>query len=130
MKGEALRLLQTNSSRTTFDKNIYKFKSRVLAKNLIETLLSDVKFTERESALRQKNENRTLVTQYQPSVTNLKNVLMEKWHLIQNQPSLQKIFKEPKLISYKKGKSVKDIIQNSNGVKYYMVQTFPLLEAV
>ena len=52
VKGEALRLLRTNSSRTTFEENIYKFKSRLLArgypKSLIETLLSEVKFTERE----------------------------------------------------------------------------------
>ena len=61
VKGESLRLLRTNSSRTTFEENIYKFKSRLLArgypKSLIETLLSDVKFTERESALPKKNEN-------------------------------------------------------------------------
>ena len=62
VKGEALRLLRTNSSRTTFEENINKFQSRLLAggypKSLIETLLSDVKFTERESALRKKNGNR------------------------------------------------------------------------
>ena len=117
LKGEALRLLRTNSSRTTFEENIYNFKSRLLVrgypKRLIETLLSDVKFTERESALRKKNENRKellpLITQHQPSVLNLKNVLMEKWHLIQNQPSLRQIFKEPPLVSYKRGKSLKDI---------------------
>ena len=86
VKGEALRLLRTNSSRTTFEENIYKFKSPLLArgypKNLIETLLSDIKITERESALRQKNENRKellpFVTQFLPSVPNLQNVLMEK----------------------------------------------------
>ena len=85
VKGEALRRLRTNSARTTFEENIYKFKSRLLSrgypKRLIETLLSDVKFTERESALRKKNENRKellpFVTQYQPSVPNLKNVLMK-----------------------------------------------------
>ena len=30
---------------------------------------------------------------------------MEKWHLIQEQPLLREIFKEPPLISYRKGKS-------------------------
>ena len=118
VKGEALRLLRTNSSRATYEENIYKFKSRLFARDnpkiLIDTLLSDVKFTERESALRQKNENRKellpFVTQYQPSVPNLKNVLMEKWHLIQNQPPLRQIFKEPPLISCKRGKSLKDIL--------------------
>ena len=97
VKGEALRLFRTNSSRTTFEENITKFKSRLLAgvypKSLIETLLSDIKFTERESALQQKYENQKeilpFVTQYQSSVRNLKHVLMQKWHLIQNQPSLR-----------------------------------------
>ena len=73
------------------------------------------KFTERESALRKKNENPKelfpFVTQYQPSVPNIKKkILMEKWHLIQNQPSLRQTFKEPPLISYKRGKSLKDIL--------------------
>ena len=78
------------------------------------TPLSDIKFTERESALQQKYENQKeilpFVTQYQPSVPNLKHVLMQKWHLIQNQPSLRQIFKEPPLISFKIGKSLKDML--------------------
>ena len=32
---------------------------------------------------------------------------MSKWHLIQNQPLLGEIFKEPPIISYKKGKSLR-----------------------
>ena len=32
------------------------------------------------------------------------------WHLIQNQPLLRETFKEPPLISYKKGKSLRDIL--------------------
>ena len=118
VKGETLRHLRTNSSKETFEENIRKFKSRLLArgypKRLIETLLSDVKFTERTSALQQKNDNRKeifpFVTQYQPAVPKLKHVLMEKWYLIQNQPSLQQIFKEPPIISFKKSKSLNDIL--------------------
>ena len=37
-----------------------------------------------------RKEPLPFVAQYQPSVPNLKNVLMEKWHLVQNQPSLRK----------------------------------------
>ncbi|XP_078361760.1 uncharacterized protein LOC144646110 [Oculina patagonica] len=118
VKGEALRLLRTNSSRETFEENINKFKSRLRARgypnNLIETFLSDITFTERESALQQKHENRKeilpFVTQYHPSVQNLKHVLMQKWHMIQNKPSLRQIFKEPPLISFKRGKSLKDML--------------------
>ena len=118
VKGEALRLLRTNSSKTTFEDNIKKFKSRLLARgypnNLIEKILSDVKFTERSSALKQKDNTPKqilpFVTQYQPSVPNLKHVLMGKWHLIQNQPLLREIFKEPPVISFKKGKSLNDML--------------------
>ena len=118
VKGEALRLPRTNSSKTTFEDNIKKFKSRLLARgypnNLIEKILSDVKFTERSSALKQKDNTPKqilpFVTQYQPSVPNLKHVLMGKWHLIQNQPLSREIFKEPPLISFKKGKSLNDML--------------------
>ena len=37
---------------------------------------------------------RTFVTEYHPSVTNLKNVVMSKWHLIENQPLLREIYTE------------------------------------
>ena len=40
---------------------------------------------------------------------------MDKWHLIQEQPLLKEIFKEPPLISYKKGKSLKDMLALHNG---------------
>ena len=45
------------------------------------------------------------ITQFQPSVSNTKEALtkaLTKWHLIQNQPLLRHIFKEPPIISYKK----------------------------
>ena len=79
---------------------------------MIENLLSDIKFTERESALLKHNNKEEkdseifpFVTEYQPSVSTLKEVLMKKWNLIQNQLLLRQIFKEPPIISYKKGKS-------------------------
>ena len=77
--------------------------------------LSDIKFPERESALlkyKNKEEKEILpfVTQYQPSVSTLKEVLMRNWNLLQNQPLLRQIFKEPLIIFYKKGKSLKDML--------------------
>ena len=81
---------------------------------LIENLLSDIKCTERGNALLKQNKEKKevlpFVTQYQPSVSPLKEVLMQKWNLIQKQPLLRQIFKEPPIISYKKGKSLKDML--------------------
>ena len=69
---------------------------------------------DRATALTQKQKAQKIllpfVTQFQPSLPGLKNILMEKWHLIENQPLLREIFKEPPLISYRKGKSLKDML--------------------
>ena len=78
-------------------------------------VLAEVKFTDGKSALQQKpqrviNGLMPFVTQYNPSVPNLKNFLMSKWHLIENQPMLREIYREPPLISYRRGKSLKDIL--------------------
>ena len=118
VKGEALRILRTNSSKATFEENISKFKKRLLARgypnNLIEKILSETKFTGRVSALKQDKQTQKeilpFVTQYQPSVPNIKQAFIKKWHLIQNQPLLRQIFKEPPIISFKKGKSLKDTL--------------------
>ena len=50
------------------------------------------------------------VTQYNPSVPNLKNILMSEWNLIENQPLLRETYREPSFISYRKGKSLKDML--------------------
>jgi len=55
-------------------------------------------------SLAQKNktaQKKTLlfVTQYHLTLPNLKDTLMGKWHLIDKQPQLREIFKEPPIIS-------------------------------
>ena len=78
----------------------------------MEKVLSEVKFSDRKSALKEKTkaceEILPFVTQYDLHVPNLKQILMNKWHLIESQPLLRQIYKEPPLISYKRGKSLKD----------------------
>ena len=53
---------------------------------------------------KEEKEMLPFATQYQPLVSTIKEALMEKWDLIQNQPLLCWFFKEPPLIFYKKGK--------------------------
>ena len=61
IKGEALRLLRTNSSKPLFEENISNFKSRLRERgypsDLVEKILSEVKFTERKSALQEKTKS-------------------------------------------------------------------------
>ena len=118
VKGEALRLLRTNSSKDMFDKNIKNFRTHLISRgypnSLVDKILSEVNFANRKNALTQKQKAQKkilpFVTQFQPSLPCLKNILMDKWHLIQNQPLLREIYKEPPLISYRKGKSLKDML--------------------
>jgi len=119
IKGEALRLLRTNSSQLTFEENIRNFavrlKNRGYPAATVEKHLSEVKFSERKTSL--TNKNRTaqkkilpFVTQYHPALLAIKETLMGKGHLIHNQPQLRNIVKEPPLLSYRKGKSLKDTL--------------------
>ena len=118
IKGEALRLLRTNSFKKIFEEKIKVFKSHLLERGypekLIQTTLLKVKFEERELALQPKlKENKRIlpfVSTYQQSVPNLKQILMKKWHLIEQQPLLSEIYRDPPLISYKRGRSLKDIL--------------------
>ena len=43
-------------------------------------------------------------------VNLLRTGFISKWHLIQNQPLLREMYKEPLIISYKKAKSLGDIL--------------------
>ena len=93
IKGEALRLLRTNSSEITFEENMRNFSTRLKNRDYpattVEKHLSEVIFADRKKALEQRNKNASkkilpFVTQYHPALPNLKNILMGKWHLIQN----------------------------------------------
>ena len=128
IKGKALRLPRTNSSERKFEENICNFKSIFFIINfksnlsfrgypdyLVNKVLAEVKFTNRRSAfqqqpLRVQSGLMPFATQYNPSVSNVKSILMSKWHLIQNRPLLREIYREPPFISYSKGKSLKDIL--------------------
>ena len=119
IKGEALRLLRTNSSHSMFNKNMQSFKTRLknrgypnefLEKHLFEVNFKDRKRSHENKHNSTKKKILPFVTQYHPALPNLKNILMGKWHLIQNQTHLKEIFQEPPILSYRKGKSLKDIL--------------------
>ena len=125
IKGEALRLLRTNSSQITFERNIRNFHNRLLERGYLAAILrkylSEVKFADRKTALQQRNKSARkkllpFVTQYHPALPSLKRILMGKWHLIQNQQRLREIFKEPPFISYRKISSwTQQLEQSSKG---------------
>ena len=81
---------------------------------LIETTLLEVKFDGRKLALqpKQKEGKRSFCFCHNISTISSKSkqILMKKWHLIEQQPLLSEIYRDPPLISYKRGRSRKDIL--------------------
>ena len=113
VKGEASRILRANSSKTTFEEIISNFEQRLIDRGYPQTMIKkpSIRYkVHREGVCTPETQQQRgkkilpFVTQYQPSVSTLKEVLMKKWNFIQNQPLLPQIFKEPPIISYKKGK--------------------------
>ena len=73
VKGEALRLLRTNSSRTNFEEQIENFKTRLQTRGYQETqinnTLAEVNFDNRSAALQQKPKTRNKILHLLPNTT-------------------------------------------------------------
>ena len=108
IKGEALRPLRTNSSHSTFNKNMQSFKTRLKNRGYPNEFLDKKGPWNKDKST--KNKILPFVTQYHPALPNANNFLIGKWHLIQNQPYLKEVFQEPPILSYRKGKSLKDTL--------------------
>ena len=106
-KGEALRLPRKNSSKAMFEGNVRKFKTRLISRRCPKQKVGRNSQTKIGNAQKDSTLCHTISTVIIP---NLKNILMDKWHFIQNQPLPREIFREPPLISYRKGKSLKDML--------------------
>ena len=93
-------------------KTLTHLMERGYPKKFINNTLSGVKFEGRKRALLQQNNAKKqilpFITQYHPAVPNLKEILMSKWYFIQQQPLLNEIFQDPPIISYRKGRSLKE----------------------
>ena len=84
IKGEALLLLRTNSSKKNYQNRLEDsqkhLRERGYPQNLITLTLSEIHFENRKEALQQKpSRGKTIlpfVTQYQLSFPSLKNILM------------------------------------------------------
>ena len=118
VKGEALRLLRTNSVKKTFELRKLEFLTRLLARGypreLAENILAEVKFSSRNEALQNKTKTSRnvlpFITTFNPATPNLKKILMKHWHLITESNRLGQIYSEPPIVAYRKDKSLKDLL--------------------
>ena len=111
----------------------FKFQNALAGypRNLIEKVLSEINFTERSLGLILNRKIKIAdilpyVKKYEHSVPNIKQVLLGKYHMLQNQPLLTEIFKDPSIISFRKGKSLKDMLVGAKRV----LNCFTLVEIV
>ena len=118
IKREALHLLRTNSVKENFYKHKQDFEQRLRNRgyptSLVHKILTEVQFSHRAEALRNKTKKAKeilpFVTTYNPATPNLKKILMKHLHIIQQQPSLASVFKQSPIVTYRKKKSLKDIL--------------------
>ena len=98
-----------------FEDNLSKFKLRLIKrgypKKLLRRTVSEVNFVIRQSALLQKNKTRLPSLAFCHNIPTVngapKKILMLNWDLIQNQLLLNTIFRNPPIIAYKRGTSLK-----------------------
>ena len=100
MKDETLRLLTNFSKKKMFKKYKKNFKSILTRKrstgfNISKPLWNTLWKQERGTKTFKRKIILSFVTQYQPSVPNLTHILMKHWQMIENQPFLRQIYKEP-----------------------------------
>ena len=80
----------------------------------INNTLSEVKFQVRKQALFQRNKTKKRIlpfaAQNPPAVSSPKEILTWKWYLIQQRSLLKQIFEESPIISFRKGRLLKDIL--------------------
>ena len=73
-----------------------------------------VQFSDRTEALCNKTKKAKeilpFVTTCNPATPYLKKILMKHWHIFQQHPRLAHIFKQPPIVSYRKEKSLKDVL--------------------
>ena len=111
IKGEALRLLRTNSVRENFEKRKRGFEYSLCQKGypltLVQEIQTEVKFAGRKEALHNKTKQTNweilrvgYPLQQNLATPNLKTILTKHWHIIQQQPKLKQTFNQPPIVSY------------------------------
>ena len=110
--------LRTNLVKEAFKLQKLEFRSHSLEpsyhRELAENILAKVKFSSQNQALQNKTKKYRnvlpFITNFNPAMPNLKKILMKHWHLITESNRLGQIYSEPPIVTYRKDKSLKDLL--------------------
>ena len=116
MKVDPLCLLQTNTVKEPFELKKKEFLTRLIERGypreLVETILAEVRFESRKRALQNKpktsKKSLPFVTTFNPATPNLKNILMKHWHLVTGNNTLGQIYPNAQIVAYRRERSLKD----------------------
>ena len=119
VKGEAIRLLRSNSDQAKFNQSLKKlaihFRLRGYPRKLINTCLGEITFNLRENYIKQPTQNTPnirksqpprLIINYTPYLPFLRSILLRHWPKVQEDPALQKVFPLNPQLSYSRNPSL------------------------
>ena len=49
-------------------------------------------------------------TTFIPKTKNIKDIILKHWHILQNDPSLKDTIKEPPMVTFKRGRNIRDTV--------------------
>ena len=119
---QTLRIRRICSDPDTTEENITKLKQYLTKRKYnaktIETSTKKAQTTPRSQLLhynkRKKNENRTpFVMTYHPNLKNMSKIIQENMHILHESQITKDIFPEPPLISFRRCRSLKDLLVSS-----------------
>jgi len=91
------------------------YSPRVTRKQMDRTLSKNRKdlLTSRTKDKNKGTRRPVFVTMYHPHTHKIRQLLLQRWNIIQSNPLLHSVFTEPPMVAYKRGKNLKDILTSS-----------------
>ena len=127
--GETIRYCRGHTSETNFVNKVNFFTDKLVERGYdrpqVNEITSKVKFEDRDKYLNNSKESRpnmnkkniplVLVTTYTPYIKtqDLKKVLLNHWHKIEQNPTLNALFPKPPLLAFKRAKNLADTLVKS-----------------
>lgn len=90
-----------------------KFKERKYKEDWLRSAEAKVSSVNRDVYLTTKKSpklkpNLIFCTTFTPKTRTIKEIILKHWHILQNDPNLLGTFKEPPMITYRRGRNIKD----------------------
>ena len=109
------RICSKQSDFVTFSNQLKSsFQKRGYREELIDHHIERASNVTRSEALTQRprkgNHRMTFVTTYNRTNPNIREILSKHWHLLQLDPELKKVFKDPPMMAFKRNRNLGDML--------------------